>query len=197
MPSPSYQPETTERHSLYMIVFPNLCVYVGITSDLKKRWRTHRRDAKLGSGLAVHRAMRKYPDAQIVPIESGSREHVARREIELIASIPKSRRYNATDGGDLGVPGYEHSAETRALMSATRKGRKQSPEHVANLAAARRGQTRSAESRARMSEGQKRRVRTPEEIERMRTAAVGRVVTDEHRAKLSAAATARWARARP
>lgn len=80
---------------------------------------------------------------------------------------------NTTDGGDGGASsrgkkrpprspehcakiaawhkGRRASAETRAKMSAARKGKKHSPEHIAHRAAALRGKTRSAASRLRMS----------------------------------------------
>lgn len=196
MLNPSYLPETTNDHFLYLIIFPNLRVYVGITANIRKRWQGHRADARKGSQLAVHRALRKYPEAQFVQVERGPREKMAQREMEIIAALPKKGRYNSTDGGDLGVIGLVHSAETRAKMSASKKGRKLTPEHIAKSAAARKGGTRSDESRARMSAGQKARIRTPEEINRIRIAAVGRVVSDQHRARLSAAATERWRKVR-
>ena len=190
--------ETIDKneHVLYFIIFPgSSAVYVGITCNLQERWSEHRRQARLGAGYPVYRAMRKYPDCFIVALEKGTREYVSRREVECISALPKEMRYNRALGGDgTGMLGLKHSDETRAKMSASGKAKKLSPEHIAKSAAARTGQKRTPEQRAKMSEGQKRRVRTEEEIQRMRVAAVGRVVTPEHRARLSASAKARWAR---
>lgn len=61
--------------------------------------------------------------------------------------------HNRTDGGD-GGPGYVHTAEAKAKLSATAKGKAKPPrtkEHVSRILAARAGNTVSAETRAKMS----------------------------------------------
>ncbi len=57
---------------------------------------------------------------------------------------------NLTDGGE-GSTGLIHSNETRAKMSAVKKGRKLSSGHVANISKAQRGRKHSPETKARMS----------------------------------------------
>jgi len=84
-------------------------------------------------------------------VAHGLLEHEALRlEVETIASIGKSNLANATNGGD-GVSGMTHSEMARSKMSASRKGRKHSPDHIAKCAASNSGKTRSDDQKLRMS----------------------------------------------
>ena len=57
---------------------------------------------------------------------------------------------NMTDGGE-GISGYSHTDATKQIMSATRKGRKRSPEAIAKTAAGKRGTKLSDEVKAKIS----------------------------------------------
>jgi len=112
-------------------------------------------------------------------LESGlSWEASGEREIFHIAHHRRlgGALTNMTDGGD-GVVGQIRSAETRAKLSASKKGIPLSAVRLANLIAVHKGSTYSAESRAKMSAWQ-----------------VGRTLTPEHRANLSISAKARRVR---
>ena len=136
---------------------------------------------------------------------------------------------NLTMGGETGPTGYKwtaeqrknhaprrgkvHTLETRVLMSRASKGKKKSPEHIANAAAAQRGGTKSsgwwstAEGRAKQKANnkggfQKGHRHSEETIDKIRAARAlqtnvvgnkGFKPSAETRAKLSAAATADWA----
>jgi len=84
-------------------------------------------------------------------------------EKRIIAAIGRIKNggplVNQTDGGD-GVSGFSQviTPEMRAKISASLTGKKKSPEHVAKVAAKRRGCTHDEASRARISAG----VRRPE-----------------------------------
>lgn len=93
---------------------------------------------------------------------------------------------NVSDGGD-GTPGNIPTAETRAKMSAARKGFKLSPEHKAKLMAGKRNRPIppvSAETRAKLS-----------------AARLGKPLSAEHRAKVTAnldkARETPWNKGRP
>lgn len=83
------------------------------------------------------------------------------------------RLTNATIGGD-GAPGHRASAETRAKMSAVRKGRTQSPEHLAARSAALKGHAVSDETRQKIANAHK-----------GNKYCVGRKLSVESRAKMS------------
>ena len=72
------------------------------------------------------------------------------------------------NGLDGGVPGMTHSAETKAKMSAAKKGKTQSAEHLAKLAASRTGRTgrtHSDETKAKMSASRTGKKRGPHSAE--------------------------------
>lgn len=117
---------------------------------------------------------------------------VERIMIDLVGRAPNGPLLNKMAGGLGGR--MTHAASTKQKMSRASLGRKKSPQHVANMAAGRRGKSVSAEAKANMSAGQKRRVRTPEELARMSVMARGRTFTPEWRAKLSDAAKRRYAK---
>jgi hypothetical protein len=108
-------------------------------------------------------------------------------------------------------PGRQHSPESRAKMSAARKGRPGrplspehrakiskakmgrplSPEHRAKVSEAQKGRTLSPEHRAKISKANKGKKRSPETRSKMAAARRGRALSPESRAKISAALTGR------
>ncbi len=89
----------------YVYIFTNLHngkKYVGMTQDVYQRWHKHISDAKYGSHLPFHRAIRKYgPQAFSCEIESAHCTDVAAgtREMYLIAKIKPKMGYNVAVGG--------------------------------------------------------------------------------------------------
>jgi len=81
---------------------------------------------------------------------------------------------NKTDGGE-GAIGVIASERRRAKLSAALLGRKKSPEHVANMAAGRRGIKHSDETRLKMSETRKGRKLSPQARANMKAAQQGYV----------------------
>jgi len=172
--------------------------YVGITTaTIDARWRRHVSHAKGGGKQALACAIRKHgvESFSVRQLEECVDEAILRererhwiRELSTLAPVG----YNLTEGGE-GVFGYRHteecrrrfgaklrgknrgpkSPETRARMSAAKKGRKFTPEHLVNLRAA------------------KRRPVSEETKQRLSTAASGRVLSDEARARISASSPQR------
>lgn len=118
------------------------------------------------------------------------------RECALIAQFRAAgvALANLTDGGD-GASGAKRSAETRARMSASNKGkrlgRKESAETRAKLSAIRKGRKISPEAVAKTAAFHRGRNRSPETLAKMSAALkgknVGRRYSEETRAKLGAA----------
>jgi group I intron endonuclease len=104
--------------------------YVGITDNLSRRWRMHK---KATGTQAIHFAIQKHGVKNFVF------SHVATVfDIEFAKSMEKMliiehntkspNGYNLTDGGD-GVVGYKPSKEQKELRSALQKKKWQDPEY--------------------------------------------------------------------
>lgn len=110
---------------------------------------------------------------------------------------------NVSAGGT-GVPGYVHSAESRAKMSASMRGKKRSADACARMSASRTGRKLSDEQRAKistfhkgkklsaehcakMSASNKGKKRSPETCARISASKKGHKISADIRAKMSAA----------
>lgn len=175
------------KYTVYIVTnLVNAKQYIGITSDMDRRWEEHQTDPD----RVLFNAIRKYG------IENFHISHIASAydfesacDIERLLIKDRCTKapvgYNLTDGGD-GVVGYQHkeetkqqisqkltgikrSAETRAKMSASRLGIKYSEETKAKISAAKKGKPsnrlgakHSVESKILMSESQKTRYKNKE-----------------------------------
>lgn len=97
---------------------------------------------------------------------------------------------NLTDGGE-GVPGLVFSVAAREKMSAAKKGRKLSPEHIKKVADALRGRKRPEAAMAGARKALTGRVVSQETKEKIRNSLIGTKHTDEAKAKISAAGKGR------
>lgn len=99
--------------------------YIGVTQQaLMSRWSGHKCDAARGAARPLQRAIRKYgADAFDVQALANypSIEWAKAAEVYFITQL--APEYNATKGGD-GVWGLRHSDESKAKMTASKKGKK-------------------------------------------------------------------------
>jgi predicted GIY-YIG superfamily endonuclease len=131
-------------------------VYIGQTvKTLKRRKEGHIRDAMLGSGCAIHRAIRKYGIENFrfeTLFHCLSKEETDQREVETIkamcAKCPAG--YNLTDGGK-GASGHIVSDETREKMRIVMTGQRFPAERRAKAGKAHIGLKHSDETKAKMS----------------------------------------------
>lgn len=171
-------------YQLYVAEFPNGKRYFGITKfHLSKRIRLHFSAAiNKRSHFRVHSAIREYGDEArsfFRTLVIGPKGYIAALEDRMIAEFRTSNPafgYNmAKSSPPLMTP------EVAAKISATLRGRKKSPEHIARAAAGRRGIANPVSSRAKMSAA----------WERNRAANLARLrlmkPSDETRAKMSLA----------
>jgi group I intron endonuclease len=118
--------------------------YIGKTiQEPRRRMNAHRSDARIGSKLPVHNWMRKHGLDNIqMCLMSETTDASQLDELEQFY-ITQERAYgnilNVTDGGG-GIDGFTHSDAAKAKISAARKGTKNSPEAVAKMSLAKRGQ---------------------------------------------------------
>lgn len=160
------------NYCLYEILFPNGKRYFGVTNDFARRWCEHRGDAKRGSDLLVHKALRKYgKEATARPLVIGERQYILDLEIRAVTAFGtavKNQGYNISPGGFLASP------ETRAKYRAATEKRWQDPTY-----------------RERMILMTKNRKRSPEELKRLSASLTGRTRSQQHCANISKALTGR------
>jgi group I intron endonuclease len=153
--------------------------YIGQTvTGVSRRFGEHKATSRIGSTLALHRAMRKhgFHNFSILEIAScGSKELLNELEQHYIKFFGTysvtGHGYNMTLGGD-SSHGYVMSPESRAKMSLAKKGKPLSEEHKAKIGLAGRNRPR--------------RERTPKPP-KIRLTTIGKKLSEEHKAKLSAA----------
>lgn len=93
-----------------------------------------------------------------------------------------------------GKPRQEITAETRAKISATHKGRKRSPEHQAKLNNSHRGRKLSEETKAKISEKVKGKPRPPELVRQIALSNTGKKRSEETKAKIAQTNKETWAK---
>lgn len=127
------------RPGLYRIDFPNGKSYIGVSrTNMRVRSLNHFTDARRGNRTAVCNALRHYGSATFRALAICSdpetlslMERGAIRAYETLAPLG----YNIETGGLFPGPvaGFKHSAETRAKMSAARRGRPRTEAELRHL----------------------------------------------------------------
>lgn len=146
--------------------------YIGISRlGIERRAKAHLNRSQGGSRTHFHNAIRRYGLDAFVFEEIGwcpTYQDALKAERDLIKFWKPE--YNKTQGGE-GITGHRHNAESRAKMSAAKKGkpppwtRGQCPDDVrAKLSAARRG--KKMKPSAKMAEASKRTARIGNEARR-------------------------------
>lgn len=193
---------------VYRIIAPNSkCVYVGQSVNPKKRFRAHKWESAKGrhNNPALQNFLQKHADAEMYfwPTEDMCAEEKA--DEALCREMGLTLLNIAACGEPSPTLGRKASAETRAKLSAARKGNQYargtthtvSAEGRARMSAAQMGHQRnlgrvlSPETRKKISEshkGLKHSVETCEKIRKLRTGVKTRPHTIETRAKMSMAA---------
>lgn len=152
---------------VYRATAPSGKSYIGISSKgLEARKKSHMNDAKRGVKRPFAAAIRKYGDdiSWEILAKSNCWKELQRLECNFIKKFDTYKSgYNLTLGGD-GHMGFKQSPQTIALrsrkISAAKKGKKLSKEHIRALSRAkmgntnRRGTTVSEESRLKISKSQ-------------------------------------------
>lgn len=124
-------------YSLYVHVFPNNKLYIGISDNIKNRWR------KNGNGyntqLLMYRAIQKYGwnnIKHIVLLENLTKEEACECEKYLIAKYKTNQAnygYNVCIGGEVGPLGIAKSNETREKLRQANLGRHHTAETIEKI----------------------------------------------------------------
>jgi len=178
--------------------------YIGITSrGLSYRKSNHYAKARAKNHghngcPKFYAAIKKYgEDAfswEILETHANVDEMIS-AEIRLIAELKPE--YNLAAGGE-GAKGIKHTEETKAKLSALRKGKKMSPEARENITNAARKTNSLPEYRAKMSAVKKGTRKSPEWRAKISAAHKGKKKprTPEHQAKITAALRETYAKKR-
>lgn len=180
-------------------------IYVGSAVDFNRRWSAHRHQLRRGSHASNHlqSAWNKYgPDAfTFRRLIICGRENLIYFEQRAIDAMHPGYNVCRVAGSTLGrkyseetlakLRAVKPSAETRARMSESQKGRKHSDETKAKLSAAFKGIKLSPERRAILSRSLKGHSVSAETRAKLAAAARGKSASEEVRAKISAASTGR------
>jgi len=133
---------------IYCLVDPrtNEVRYVGWAYNVEKRVRDHVRKARKqhnhkASWLVQLENEGLRPLYWVLESGTGNWAEAEQRWIAFYRA-EDAQLTNLTDGGE-GIVGYVFSAEIRARMSAAKRGRKLSPEHIEKVAGSLRGRKRS------------------------------------------------------
>ena len=118
-------------------------MYIGQTKQaFKRRIAEHKRDSKkrkVGVDAAIHKyGWENFRYGVIKKCASKAEMDTWEKFFIILLNTKSPNGYNLTDGGE-GVSGF--TDETRAILSAKRKGVKKSPEHCLNIAVSLRGTT--------------------------------------------------------
>lgn len=156
--------------------------YIGQTvRHIKKRFENHLYDSKNGSGVALHKAIRKYGSdnftiTTVVSCEEVLLDDMEAYYIEFYGTFaPIGHGYNLTKGGD-SAPRSKRSAEHCAKLSAAKLGKKLSLEHRSKLSEVRAGVKRkpcSTERKLKISLANKGKRRSDKERAAMSLARMG------------------------
>ena len=138
---------------IYRIELGNEHFYIGSAVDLDRRKREHCREMKRGvhPNKIVQHCWNKYGVFEFTVLEECEIPELLATEqvwIDKHFADPKNANLSPTAGSPLGC---KHSAETRAKLSAVRKGVPKSAETRAKMSIAGKGREHSAETRAKMS----------------------------------------------
>lgn len=106
---------------LYRLTFPNGKAYIGITSGSScHRYKGHAKDARRHRISALHSAWKKYgpPVMQVLAVLEN--QQLGDAEIKAIALLKTlvPHGYNTATGGFVNPPGYRHTTQAKAKISA-------------------------------------------------------------------------------
>jgi group I intron endonuclease len=156
-------------YAIYIITNKiNAKQYVGITKRLSRRWTEHK--MMKGDSVALYSAFKKYGVENFVFTHiADAFDKDAACTIERLLIAEKNtitpNGYNMTSGGD---GGFVMSDETRAKMSAAKKGKPaynkgkpSNPESVAKMSATKKGKPWTPEQREKIMAGRLASTKTP------------------------------------
>lgn len=170
-------------------------IYIGQSIDIISRFQSHKDTLKIKYNHPLYNSMRKYG--------LNNFEFIILEEVKNILQLDEREQcwldYYKSYDNEYGynicnlvtsTKGYKHTEETKKKMSACKKGKKLSEEHIRNSANARKGFKRTDETKKKISETSKSRIFSKETKLKMSLAKLGKkrkTRSEEHKKNLSLA----------
>lgn len=165
-------------------------IYIGSAINLRKRWNEHLRGLRGNYHFNAHlqRAWDQYGESVftfeiielVMPWALIDRENYW---LETLKPFNHAIGFNISPTAEAGMSGRNHSPESCAKMSASRKGKKPTAETRKKLSIAHKGKKPTAETRIKLSAWQVGRKMSSEAVAKSRQANLGRKLSPETIAK--------------
>ncbi len=180
----SSTPKLPKTPGIYRISFSTGKFYIGSAVNLRKRYRDHLSDLRAGKhkNPIMQNLYNKHGDASFIfeVLEYvDNKKMLIAREQWYIDTMAPTINVCLIAGSTLGM---KYSEQGRANISAARRGKKLSPEHIASMRAA----FNKPETKEKMRPAQLGKKQPPEHIEKTAAARRGRKNSPEHIEKTAA-----------
>lgn len=148
---------------------PGFRSYIGSSQNVRTRCLQHFSDLNRGAhhSIILQRAWKKHGASKFLWVFLGDAALTTQRQTEQKWLDVLRPPYNRATDASKAFVGQTHSADSRAKMSASRKGRIISPEWRAKIGAAQKGQKRSPSACANISAALRGKKKTPVHIRKM------------------------------
>ncbi len=171
----------SKNYVIYKINFPNGKVYIGLTSNLKKRSNDHMTAARKGYRFLVCKAINKYKDSVTFEILCNGKTYEDLYELEKgfikqYKSFDTQFGYNCTEGGEGCLGTNKGRSPPNKGLPSPLKGIPLSKDHCKKISEAAKGNTRRLGHTV-----------TEETKQKIRDKNIGRVFAKDHKKKISEA----------
>lgn len=173
-------------------------IYIGSSVNIYRRWRDHKNELRRGvhSNSHLQRAWNKYEESTFIfeVLEvCNPKTLIAREQLYLQELNPyDDRGFNIAFDAKAPMRGRKQTPEHIAKVAAANRGRKHSPEFCEMSSMANKGKPKSLEHRAKIAEANKRRKITPETRLKLSKAGKGKPHSLEHISKVALTHEKNW-----
>lgn len=166
-------------------------IYIGQSTNIYKRFNSHKCEIKKGINHPLYNSVRKYniDNFEFIILEEVTNVLLLDQKeqywMDHYKSYDKNFGYNLYSVAGKSCVGYKHTIKTKKRMSKARKGRKLSPETRKNMSISRKGRKVSNKTRLKISKAHKGKKFSEEHLLHLSEARKRRITSDETKLKLS------------
>ena len=170
-------------------------IYIGQSTNIYKRFNSHKCEIKKGINHPLYNPVRKYniDNFEFIVLEEVTNVLLLdQREqywMDHYKSYDKNFGYNLYSVAGKSCVGYKHTIKTKKRMSKARKGKKLSPETRKNMSISRKGRKVSNKTRLKISKAHKGKKHSEKTKAKMSLASKNKPKSEEHKRNISLAKT--------